>query len=131
MKKPILALGLAAMAMPALATQVSASDARFMAALDKLDPKTRLDQVCDFEAMRRISKGGPRVERAKSDATMPPQHLGHTLVAKGGAYRAGGKWMQVAFTCKATPDHKTVLDFTYKTGAVIPPAKWQSLGLWK
>ena len=126
MKFLLIPLGLVA-----LVPQAHASDARFMAALGKLDPKTRLEQVCDFKAMRRISKGGPRVERAKSDALMPPQHLGNTMIAKGGAYRAGGKWMQVAFTCKATPDHKTVLDFTYKTGTVIPPAKWQSLGLWK
>lgn len=115
----------------ALAAPAHAVDARFMASLDKLDPKTRLEQICDYEAMRKISQGGPRVERAKSDVIMPPQHLGHTLIAKGAAFRAGGKWVQVAFTCKATPDHKTVLDFTYKTGAAIPPAKWPVYGLWK
>jgi hypothetical protein len=115
----------------ALAAPAHAVDSRFMASLDKLDPKTRLEQICDYEAMRKISQGGPRVERAKSDVIMPPQHLGHTLIAKGAAFRSGGKWVQVAFTCKATPDHKTVLDFTYKTGAAIPPAKWQVYGLWK
>jgi len=113
---------------------IAAPDARFMRALDKLDPKTRLEQICDLEAMRKMSASGSakaRVDRAKSDVIMPPQHLGNTLVAKGGAFRAGGKWYQMSFTCKATPDHKTVLDFSYKTGAEIPAAKWASYGLWK
>jgi hypothetical protein len=130
MKILTITLGLLVLAAPAHAV-----DARFMASLGKLDPKTRLEQVCDLEAMRKIGQvngaGGARVDRAKSDVIMPPQHLGNTLIAKGGAFRAGGKWYQVAFTCKATPDHKTVLDFTYKTGAAIPPAKWPVYGLWK
>lgn len=81
--------------------------------------------------MSQSKSAGARVDRAKSDVIVPPQHLGNTLVAKGGAFRAGGKWYQMSFTCKATPDHKTVLDFSYKTGAAIPPAKWASYGLWK
>lgn len=137
MKTPALPVALAAItpALVALATPAfAAPDARFMRALDKLDPKTRLEQICDLEAMRKMSASGSaraRVDRAKSDVIMPPQHLGNTLVAKGGAYRAGGKWYQMSFTCKATPDHKTVLDFSYKTGAEIPAAKWASYGLWK
>ncbi|MCX7322119.1 MAG: DUF930 domain-containing protein [Hyphomicrobiales bacterium] len=115
----------------AAAPAAAAPDARFLRALDKLDPKTRLEQICDLEAMRKMSKSGARVDRAKSDVISPPQHAGHTLVAKGGAYRAGGKWYQMSFTCKATADHKSVLDFSYKTGAAIPADKWQSYGLWK
>jgi Domain of Unknown Function (DUF930) len=135
MKSPALKLALAAIAVPVISAPVSAGpDARFLRALDKLDPRTRLEQICDLEAMRRMSQSksaGARVDRAKSDVIMPPQHLGNMLVAKGGAFRAGGKWYQMSFTCKATPDHKTVLDFSYKTGAAIPPAKWASYGLWK
>ena len=132
MKFIAIPLALAAIVVPvALAPAFAAYDARFMRALDKLDPKTRLEQICDLEAMRKMSQGGMRVDRAKSDVITPPQHLGNTLVAKGGAFRSGGKWYQMSFTCKATPDHKTVTDFSYKTGAVIPPAKWASYGLWK
>jgi hypothetical protein len=126
MKFPLFLLVLLVLVAPA-----HALDARFAASLGKLDPKTRLEQVCDLEAMRKIGQGGTRVDRAKSDVITSPQHLGDTLVAKGAAFRAGGKWYQVAFTCKATPDHKTVLDFTYKTGAAIPAAKWPAYGLWK
>ncbi|WP_398481063.1 DUF930 domain-containing protein [Tardiphaga sp.] len=134
MKTSAVTLALAAIPVAISASAAAAPDARFMRALDKLDPKTRLEQICDLEAMRKMSasgSAGARVDRAKSDVIMPPQHMGNTLVAKGGAYRAGGKWYQMSFTCKATPDHKTVLDFSYKTGALIPPAKWQTYGLWK
>lgn len=135
MKISALALAAIPLAFAAHATPAGAAqDARFMRALDKLDPKTRLEQICDLEAMRKMSASGSaksRVDRAKSDVITPPQHLGNTLVAKGGAFRAGGKWYQMSFTCKATPDHKTVLDFSYKTGAEIPAAKWASYGLWK
>lgn len=127
MKSLPITLALAAIAAPAFASP----DARFLASLDRLDPKTRLEQICDLEAMRKIGQGGLRIDRAKSDVIMPPQHFGDTLVAKGGAYRAGGKWYQMSLTCKATPDHKTVLDFSYKTGTAIPPAKWAVYGLWK
>ncbi|QUS41712.1 DUF930 domain-containing protein [Tardiphaga alba] len=127
MKTLSISLALVAMVTPALA----APDARFLRALDKLDPKTRLEQICDLEAMKKMNQGGTRADRAKSDVISPPKHLGNTLVAKGGAYRAGGKWYQLSLTCKATPDHKTVLDFSYKTGAEIPQAKWAAYGLWK
>jgi hypothetical protein len=126
MKFLLLALGLVLITAPAHAV-----DPRFLASLDRLDPNTRLEQICDLEAMGKISQGGTRVDRAKSDVLSAPQHLGNTLIAKGAAFRAGGKWYQVAFTCKTTPDHKTVLDFSYKTGVAIPPAKWSVYGLWK
>lgn len=115
----------------AFATAAHALDARFSAALGKLDPKTRLEQVCDWEAMNKIGQGGSRVDHAISGAVMPAQHVGDMLIVKGGAFRTGGKWYQVAYTCKATPDHKTVLDFTYKTGPAIAPAKWTAYGLYK
>jgi len=127
MKFFLLPLAYAVLVGPAAA----APDARFLASLDRLDPDTRLEQICDLEAMRKMGQGGIRIDRAKSNVLIPPQHLGHTLVAKGGAFRSNGKWYQMSFSCKATPDHKAVLDFSYKTGPAIPPAKWQSYGLWK
>ena len=116
-----------------LATPALAADARFIASLGKLDPQTRLEQICDYEAMSRIGKGGTAFhpDRAKSDVVSPPKHQGDTLVAKGAAFRSGGKWYQVAFTCKATPDHTSVLSFAYQVGALIPEARWATYGLWK
>jgi hypothetical protein len=117
----------------AFATPAFAADARFIASLAKLDPQTRLEQICDYEAMSRIGDGanGFHPDRAKSNVISPPQHLGDTLIAKGGAFRSGGRWYQVAFTCKASPDHTRVLSFAAKVGALIPEAKWPAYGLWK
>ena len=116
-----------------LATPAFAADARFIASLGRLDPQTRLEQICDYEAMNRIGDGDNAFhpDRAKSDAVAAPQHRGDTLIANGAAFRSGGKWYAVSFICKAAPDHTHVLSFTSKIGALIPEAKWPAYGLWK
>ena len=110
-----------------------AADPRFIASLARLDPQTRLEQICDYEAMNRIgdAANGFHPDRAKSYVITPPKHLGDTLVARGAAFRSSGRWYQVAFTCKASPDHTRVLSFTSKIGAPIPEAQWPAYGLWK
>ena len=109
-----------------LASPAFATDARFLASLAKLDPETRLEQVCDLEAMNRIS----HADRAKSDVISHPIHNGNTLTANGGAFRQKGKWYQLSFVCKATPDHLKVISFNHKVGALIPEEKWASYDLW-
>jgi hypothetical protein len=110
-----------------------ALDARFAAALKKLDPQTRLEQVCDLEAMSRISRDSNpyRPDRAKTDVLSHPKHTGDTVTGSGGAFRSKGKWYAFSFTCKGTPDHMNVVSFTYKIGAPIPESKWAALGLWR
>jgi hypothetical protein len=110
-----------------IATPAFANDARFIESLKKLDPQTRLEQACDLEAMRRISSS----DRAKSDVISHPVHNGNTLTANGGAVRQNGKWYQLSFVCKATPDHLSVISFTHKVGALIPEEKWASYDLWQ
>jgi hypothetical protein len=110
-----------------LSTPAYAVDDRFLASLGKLDPQTKLEQVCDLEAMSRIKQA----DRAKSDVISHPVHSGNTLTASGGAFRQKGKWYQLSFVCKATPDHLRVLTFSFKVGEPIPEDKWSSYGLWK
>ena len=99
--------------------------------LKRLDPQTRLEQVCDREAMRRIKdeKKLP-VDRAQGAASAEPKTEGHKLTAKGAAYRSKGAWYGLTFVCEATPDHMKVLSFEYQTGDAIPKAKWEDYGLW-
>ena len=104
-----------------------AIDDRFLSSLNKLDPATRLEQICDLEAMSRIS----HADRAKSDVVSHPIHSGNTLTANGGAFRQKGKWYQFSFMCKATPDHLKVVSFSYKVGELIPEEKWSNYGLWR
>jgi hypothetical protein len=118
-------------AVGATTTPVMATDAHFQAMLKRLDPDTRLDQVCVSEAMDRVSRDTKiyRAERAVTDATAPAVAKGNTLRGTGGAFRSKGHWYQISFTCKTTPDRMKVLSFDYRIGSVIPEDKWASYGL--
>ena len=110
-----------------------AVDARFYNSLKRLDPETRLEQVCDIEAMNRIDRDPTpyHPDRAKSDVLSTPRHIGDTVKGNGGAFRSKGKWYAYSFTCKGSPDHYSVLSFSYKIGGPIPETKWASYGLWR
>jgi hypothetical protein len=113
-------------------TSADAADSRFIASLGKLDPQTRLEQVCDLAAVNHIGLNGklPKPDRAKSNVITPPRHHGDTIEGTGGAFRSGGKWYAFSFKCRASPDHLNVLSFTYRAGAMIPKSKWPEYGLW-
>jgi hypothetical protein len=110
-----------------------AMDPRFAASLKKLDPETRLEQVCDLEAMSRIDRDANpyHPDRAKTDVASHPQHVGDMVKGSGGAFRSKGHWYAFSFECKGSPDHMKVLSFSYKIGAMIPESKWAALGLWR
>jgi hypothetical protein len=110
-----------------------AMDPRFAASLKKLDPGTRLEQVCDLEAMSRIAKDSRpfRPDRAKTDVASHPQHAGDIVKGSGGAFRSKGHWYSFSFVCKGSPDHMNVLSFSYKIGEAIPESKWAAYGLWR
>jgi Domain of Unknown Function (DUF930) len=110
----------------------AAADNRVAAMLRGLDPATRFEQACGIEAMNRIKKEAApyRPDRAVTDAVTEAKVKGDTMEGEGGAFRSGGKWYQFSFTCKASPDRMSVVSFTYKIGAAIPEAKWDSFGLW-
>jgi hypothetical protein len=103
---------------------------KFRKALDRLDPQTRLEQICDLEAMNRIKRDQKySPDRAQGAASADPKTEGHKLTATGGAFRSKGDWYELSFVCEATPDHMKVLSFEYQTGKSIPKAKWEEYGL--
>jgi len=116
----------------AVMAPAGATDPRFIASLGKLDPQTRLEQVCDLAAVKHIGKSEklPKPDRAKANVITPPRHHGDTIEGTGGAFRSGGKWYAFSFKCKGSPDHLNVLSFTYRVGAMIPKSKWPEYGLW-
>ncbi len=114
----------------------SASDRRqkqLEAMLKRLDPATRLEQVCDAEAMKRIARENRefRIDRSVVSALSEPRVKEDTLSGTGGAFRSKGKWYQYAFTCKATPDRLRVISFEYSIGEEIPQAQWSLYGLYQ
>ena len=108
------------------------AEASIQTALGRLDPQTRLEQVCDLEAMKRIKRDQKiATDRAQGAASAEPKTEGHTLTAKGGAFRSKGAWYELSFVCRASPDHMKVLSFEYQTGNAIPETKWEAYGLWR
>ncbi|MBX3551635.1 MAG: DUF930 domain-containing protein [Pseudolabrys sp.] len=125
-----LVLTLSAMMM----TPVSAAnDARFEAILKRLDPSERLEQICDYAAMKYINrdKNPYRPDRAVIESIAPAHVRGDTVRGEGGAFRSKGEWYQFSFTCQTSPDRLKVLSFDYKIGQKIPESKWDDYGLWR
>jgi hypothetical protein len=109
-----------------------AAQSRLIAGLKRLDPQTRLEQVCDLEAMTRIRKETQHLpDRAKSNVNSEPKHRGHVLTAKGGAFRSKGKWYALSFVCEGSPDHMKAVAMKYQIGKMIPESKWREYGLWR
>ncbi len=111
----------------------AANDARFEAILKRLDPSGRLEQICDYAAMKYINrdKNPYRPDRAVIESIAPAHVRGDTVRGEGGAFRSKGEWYQFSFTCQTSPDRLKVLSFDYKIGAKIPESKWDDYGLWR
>lgn len=108
-----------------------ASASTLAQSLKRLEPTTRMLQVCDIEASKQISKKQKGVDRVVSEAASAPRTSGNQVVAKGAAYRSKGHWYGFQYTCKVTPDHMKALSFTYKLGKEIPRSKWDAYELWQ
>jgi len=109
-----------------------ASDARVDQVLKSLDPDARFEQVCDLEALKRISREDKayKPERTIVSALSTPKIAAATMTGTGGAFKSKGQWYQFSFTCRTSADHMSVLAFTYQIGEPIPPEKWEPHGLW-
>jgi Domain of Unknown Function (DUF930) len=114
-----------------LASPATASDDRFLRSLQMLDPVDRLEQLCDFTAMKEIRKDHKAFRPDRAVAGNEARIKGDTIEAKGGAFRSRKKWYALSYSCTAAPDHMSVLSFHYAVGEEIPEAKWASYGLWE
>jgi len=128
-----LAIGVAMLGAAFLAAGQAGADPRFEKSLHMLAPEERLEQLCDYMAMKQIRKDAKqfRPDRAVANAMSEPRIKQHTIEAKGGAFRSRGKWYALTFACTATPDHMEVVSFRYTIGAEIPESKWASFNLWQ
>jgi hypothetical protein len=122
---------LAAAVIPAAA--FAANSKRLDQQLRKLDPQTRLEQICDIEAMRQIKRDSNpfKPDRAVLAATADPKTSGNTIHGTGGAFRSKGKWYGFTYKCEADSDRMKVLSFEYTLGEAIPEDQWAKAGLWE
>ena len=134
MRRLALTIGAAVLVVGVAAAAVAdARENRFERSLKRLAPVDRLEQLCDYTAMKRIRKDHRRLrpDRAVAGAAKQPHIKDNTIVAKGGAFRSRKKWYELSYTCTAAPDHLSVISFSYNIGSEIPENKWASYGLWE
>jgi Domain of Unknown Function (DUF930) len=107
-------------------------DPHFYASLRRLDLATRLDQICDYEAMLRIDHDpNPyHPDRAKAEAVTSPTRSSNSIVANGGAFRSNGRWYALSYIGRTGTDNLRVTYFSYKIGKLIPRSEWPRYGLW-
>ena len=81
--------------------------------LKQLDPDARFEQVCDLEAMRRISKDRTyKPERTIVGALETPKVVDSDDERHRRRLQSKGKWYQFSFTCETTADHMKVQAFS-------------------
>jgi hypothetical protein len=111
----------------------AATDARFKAALKRVDPSARLQQICDYAAVKHIGQDNNpyRPDRAMIDSIAPVGINGNTARGAGGAFRSKGEWYQFSFTCTTSADRMEIVSFDYKIGDKIPQDRWDAYGLYR
>jgi Domain of Unknown Function (DUF930) len=111
----------------------SQMDPRFLASLRRLTPETRLDQVCDYEAMLSLGRDhhGFHPDRAKAEVISKPVRTRNSVKATGGAFRSAGHWYVLSYACETTSDQMKVTSFSFRVGELIRASDWQKYGLWR
>ncbi|SER07601.1 protein of unknown function [Faunimonas pinastri] len=101
-------------------------DPRVLKALMKMDPTTRMIQVCNMAVMKQTSaeKKGT-TEHAMIDALAPLKISANGLTGSAGAFRRAGKWYKFAFQCTVTPDHTHATALKIDVKREIPRSEWE------
>ncbi|MGO4524900.1 DUF930 domain-containing protein [Microvirga sp. 2MCAF35] len=92
---------------------------------------TRLEQLCDIEAMAQIAVSLKQfhpdriVAYAKSDVTIG----NNSVVAEGAAFRSERKWYDLTFRCGLSADRQAVQSFEFSVGKAIPKRLWDTYNL--
>jgi hypothetical protein len=80
-------------------------------ALKHLEPQTRSQQLCDFEAILQINRqfNEYAVDFVVAYATEAVVRKGDALIAHGAAFHSNGRWYKLAFECQlsANPTSET------------------------
>ena len=115
----------------AVSAPAAAADSRLERQLKMLEPTERLEQVCDYTALSTIKKDRHefRPDRAVAGAMTEPHVSGHSIEAKGAAFRSRKKWYALSYSCTADGEHMKVLSFKYTIGAEIPESQWAAYNL--
>ena len=120
---------LLAMAIPSTGYAV---DSRIREQLLRLDPRTRLEQACDTEAMIRIKSndGEYRPDKVIAYTFRDPTYGKDAIKAPGAVFRSKGDWYHLSFTCQTGPLHVHVRALDYEIGGKVAKANWNKYFLY-
>ncbi|MFS2154149.1 DUF930 domain-containing protein [Rhizobium sp. Rhizsp42] len=113
--KPALAL----FTICAVSTNALALDSRTISQIKKLMPVDQLDQRCDIEAMDRL-----QADKVISYTFSHPKRTAVHVDADGAVFRRNGNWYRLSYACTTSPDHLSIVAFTFKRGAIIAHKDW-------
>lgn len=100
----------------------------------KLEPRTRMMQVCSFAGLNAFAKDKklrPRADRVQVNASSEPKIDNNVIRGSGGAVRSGHRWFAFTFTCSLNEGGTKASAFTYQLGSEIPKSAWERMGLWQ
>ena len=131
MLKSMNAIGLVFLLAAAPATG-HAVDGKIKSQLLKLDPRTRLEQACDTEAMIRIRDDESEFHPDKVIAYTfrDPTYGKDAINAPGAVFRSRGEWYHLAYQCQTGPQHVNVRQLNYKIGGKVARANWDKFFLY-
>ncbi len=99
--------------------------------LPLMEEETRLEQLCNIEAMAQIAAALKQFEpeRIVAYAMADTRRSRNTIVAKGAAFRSGSSWYNLSYTCQLDLRSKTVRSFELAVGETIPKRLWEQHNL--
>jgi hypothetical protein len=104
-------------------------------ALARFDDETRMEQLCDIEAMAQIAARIPPSkepflpDRLVAYAMADTRRDGDTIRADGAAFRSLKRWYRLTFTCRLAPRGQEIAALEFTTGAPIPRRLWERYNL--
>jgi hypothetical protein len=95
-------------------------------ALPTLELGTRLEQICNLEAMAQVAKWDKsfKPDRVIAYAMAATKVKSGVITATGAAMRSGGNWYNLAFNCGISPETQQVQSFEFTVGKPIPREEW-------
>ncbi|HEX9170582.1 MAG TPA: DUF930 domain-containing protein [Roseiarcus sp.] len=99
--------------------------------LKLLEPQTRSQQLCDFEAILQINRqfDGYAVDFVVAYATEAVVRKGDAVIAHGAAFHSNGRWYNLSFECQLSANQRGVAHLKFKLGDAIGEERWADLNL--
>nr|WP_246349547.1 DUF930 domain-containing protein [Devosia subaequoris] len=93
-----------------------------------LASREQVIQLCNIEALEQLRDHGvaDNPDALVGYAFDGIAVAGLSLEANGGAFRAAGRWHRIRYHCEVAPDIRSVSQFSYAVGALVPESQWEA-----